>query len=89
MKKYRIVKIEKGHFFVEYKAGCWCEWKMIEKRFKSKEKAKIYIAKRMLEDEYENFNGEPCDLGRKGGCKSMSVAHGCLTCMRKNRRGVC
>lgn len=32
------------------------------------------------------LNGEPCDWGYKGGCKSMSVAHGWLTCTRHERR---
>lgn len=47
MKAYqtRIVKIEKGQFFIEYKDGRWSDWKMIDKTFKTTAKAQEYIIK--------------------------------------------
>ena len=43
-KEYRIVKLEKGMFRVEYRFGRWGAWHEVDKSFKSKTKAEEYIA---------------------------------------------
>ena len=47
---YRITKIEKGYFFIEYKFSRFDSWHEVEKIFKTKTKAEAWIRK--------NFNLE-------------------------------
>lgn len=42
-KEFRITKLEKGDFRIEFKYGRWGEWHLIDKKFKSITKAKEYI----------------------------------------------
>ena len=39
--EYRIVKIEKGLFFIEYKTAPYGVWHEVDKKFKTKPKAEI------------------------------------------------
>ena len=39
---YRVVKIEKGCFMIEYKPSRWSDTKILEKKFKSFTKAQEY-----------------------------------------------
>ena len=39
---YRVVKIEKGCFMIEYKPSRWSDTKILEKKFKSLPKAQEY-----------------------------------------------
>ena len=39
---YKIVKIEKGCFMIEYKPSMWSDTKILEKKFKSVTKAQEY-----------------------------------------------
>ena len=39
---YKIVKIEKGCFMIEYKPSMWSDTKILEKKFKSLPKAQEY-----------------------------------------------
>lgn len=39
---YKIVKIEKGCFMIEYKPTRWSDTKILEKKFKSLTKAQEY-----------------------------------------------
>ena len=39
---YKIVKIEKGCFMIEYKPTRWSDTKILEKKFKSLPKAQEY-----------------------------------------------
>ena len=41
--EYRIVKLEKGLFKVEFRYGRWGVWHEVEKNFKSQTKAQEYI----------------------------------------------
>ena len=41
----RIVKIEKGCFWVLYREGPFSTWEIVEKEFKTQTKAKEYIIK--------------------------------------------
>lgn len=50
MKQARIVKIEKGVFFVEYKTSPWGDWKTIDKKFSTRTKAKLYIIEKGWEE---------------------------------------
>ena len=44
-KEFRVTKLEKGYFVIEFRYGRWGEWHEIEKKFKSITKANEYIAK--------------------------------------------
>ena len=39
---YKVVKIEKGCFMIEYKPSMWSDTKILEKKFKSVTKAQEY-----------------------------------------------
>lgn len=39
---YKVVKIEKGCFMIEYKPSMWSDTKILEKKFKSLTKAQEY-----------------------------------------------
>ena len=39
---YKVVKIEKGCFMIEYKPSMWSDTKILEKKFKSFTKAQEY-----------------------------------------------
>ena len=39
---YKVVKIEKGCFMIEYKPSMWSDTKILEKKFKSITKAQEY-----------------------------------------------
>ena len=41
--EYRIIKIEKGAFFIEYKTARFDSWKEIDKQFKTYTKAENWI----------------------------------------------
>ena len=43
--EYRIVKIEKGLFFIEYKIASFGVWYEIDKKFKTKPKAEAWARK--------------------------------------------
>ena len=43
-KEYRVTKLDKGDFRIEYRYGRWGKWHLIEKHFKSITKANEYIA---------------------------------------------
>ena len=45
--EYRIVKIEKCLFLIEYKVAPYGVWHEINKKFKSKTKAKIWSIKNL------------------------------------------
>lgn len=45
MMETRIVKIEKGCFWVLYRERPLCTWEIVEKEFKTQTKAKEYIIK--------------------------------------------
>ena len=38
--EYRITKVEKGAFFIEYKTCMFGSWKLVDKKFKTKKKKK-------------------------------------------------
>ena len=40
--EYRIVKVEKKAFFIEYKTLMTIGWKKVDKRFKTKQKAEAW-----------------------------------------------
>lgn len=40
--EYRIVKVKKKAFFIEYKAFMTSSWKEVDKRFKTKPKAEAW-----------------------------------------------
>lgn len=40
--EYRIVKVEKKAFFIEYKTFMTSSWKVVDKRFKTKQKAEAW-----------------------------------------------
>jgi len=43
--EYRIIKIEKGAFFIEYKTARFDSWKEIDKPFKTHTKAENWARK--------------------------------------------
>lgn len=45
---YRITKIEKGAFFVEYKTAIYDSWKEVDKKFKTKPKAEDWVRKNFI-----------------------------------------
>ena len=40
--EYRIVKVKKGAFFIEYKGFMTSSWKEVDKRFKTRQKAEAW-----------------------------------------------
>lgn len=46
--EYRIVKIEKGLFLIEYKTAPFGVWYEIDKQFKTKPKAESWIRKNLV-----------------------------------------
>ena len=46
--EYRITKIEKGAFFIEYKTARFDSWKEIDKKFKTKPKANTWARKNFI-----------------------------------------
>lgn len=46
--EYRIVKVEKGAFFIEYKASRWSSWKNVDKQFKTKPRAEAWVRKNII-----------------------------------------
>lgn len=43
--EYRIVKVEKGAFFIEYKDSRLSSWKEVDKQFRTKPKAEAWARK--------------------------------------------
>lgn len=39
------IKVEKGAFFIEYKASRWSSWKELDKQFRTKPRAEAWIRK--------------------------------------------
>ena len=46
--EYRIVKVKKGAFFIEYKASRWSDWKELDKQFKTKPMAEAWDRKNII-----------------------------------------
>lgn len=46
--EYRIVKVEKGAFFIEYKASRGSSWKDVDKQFRTKPKAEAWARKNII-----------------------------------------
>lgn len=46
--EYRIVKIEKGLFFIEYKTAPYGVWHEVDKKFKTKPKAEAWARKNLV-----------------------------------------
>ena len=46
--KYMIVKVEKGAFFIEYKASIGSSWKEIDKQFSTKPRAEAWARKNII-----------------------------------------
>lgn len=46
--EYRIVKVEKGAFFIEYKVSRWSSWKMVDKQFRTKPRAEAWARKNII-----------------------------------------
>lgn len=46
--EYRIVKIEKGSFFIEYKNAPFGVWHKVNKKFKIKPKAEAWARKNFV-----------------------------------------
>lgn len=46
--EYRIVKVEKGAFFIEYKASRWSSWKELDKQFRTKPRAEAWARKNIV-----------------------------------------
>ena len=46
--EYRIIKIEKGAFFIEYKTSRFGSWEVIDKKFKTKPKADAWVRKNFI-----------------------------------------
>lgn len=46
--EYRIVKVEKGAFFIEYKASRWSSWKELDKQFRTKPKAEAWARNHII-----------------------------------------
>ena len=46
--EYRIVKVKKGVFFIEYKASRWSDWKELDKRFRTKPRAEAWARKNII-----------------------------------------
>lgn len=46
--EYMIVKVEKGAFFIEYKASRCSSWKKVDKQFKTKPKAEALARKNII-----------------------------------------
>ena len=44
--EYRITKVEKGAFFIEYKTCMLGSWKLVDKKFKTKPKAYDWVRKK-------------------------------------------
>lgn len=45
---YRIVKIKKAPFFIEYKASRWSSWKELDKQFRTKPRAEAWARKNII-----------------------------------------
>lgn len=48
--EYRIVKIEKGLFLIEYKTAPYLDWHEVDKMFKTKPKAEDWARKNLKSD---------------------------------------
>ena len=46
--EYRIVKIEKGLFLIEYKTAPYGVWHEVDKKFKTKPKAEAWARKNLV-----------------------------------------
>lgn len=46
--EYRIVKVEKKAFFIEYKTYMYSSWKEIDKRFKTKPRAEAWARENII-----------------------------------------
>ena len=46
--EYRIVKIEKGFFLIEYKTAPYLVWHEVDKKFKTKPKAEAWARKNLI-----------------------------------------
>lgn len=46
--EYRIVKIEKGLFLIEYKTAPYGVWYEVDKKFKTKPKAEAWVRKNLV-----------------------------------------
>ena len=46
--EYRITKVEKGAFFIEYKTCRFGSWKEVDKKFKTKPKADDWVRKNFM-----------------------------------------
>lgn len=46
--EYRIVKVEKGVFFIEYKVSRWSSLKKVDKQFRTKPRAEAWARKNII-----------------------------------------
>ena len=46
--EYKIVKVEKGAFFIEYKASRLSDWKKVDKQFRTKPRAEAWARKNII-----------------------------------------
>ena len=46
--EYRIVKIEKGAFFIKYKSFMCSSWKELDKQFRTKPRAEAWARKNII-----------------------------------------
>lgn len=51
--EYRIVKVEKGAFFIEYKTFMWSSWKELDKQFRTKPKAEAWARNHIKSKDYD------------------------------------
>lgn len=50
--EYRIVKVEKGFFFIKYKTVPYGIWHEVDKKFKTKPKAEAWVRNNIIIKDY-------------------------------------